>query len=202
MKTVKNNSKKLYVGIDVSTTTIGIGFILIQENKIINIDSVYYSPRKFKNYEKTADGTIEMLFDAKNNVLNMIEDYSKNIKIEPIIAVEDIILYMPKSTAQTTTILSAINKLICVSCLEKFKNVKTYPVMTIRSNLRKLICLDSKLEKQNVPLAIEKYVAENHMQSYKYHMLTSKTGKIIDENYDMADAIAVALINALTNKDI
>ncbi len=33
-------------------------------------------------------------------------------------------------------------------------------------------------------------------------MLTSKRGKTIDENYDMADAIAVALVAAINNSQI
>ncbi len=156
MANKKEDTKTLYIGLDVSTTTIGIGFITISKNKIEKVEQKFYSPRKNKDYEKTTDGTIQMLVDAKINVLNIIEDYRAiNNNIIPNIAVEDIILYMPKSTAQTTTILSAINRLICVSCIEKYGNLKTFPVAGIRSMLRKLINQKEKLEKQNVPAAIE-----------------------------------------------
>jgi len=187
--------QKLYFGLDISTTTVGFSSIVIEDEKIKIISSIFYKPNK-------DDDLIKMLSDTKCFIINQMQTAQKEYNLEPIIAIEDIILCMIKTTAQTTTLLSAINRVLCVASYELYnKPISLLPVQTIRATIRKKAGLKGRLEKENVPKAIEK-IMRKYNKKWKFEMELNRNKKPKPENYDRADAIAVALALAIRNEDL
>jgi hypothetical protein len=133
--------KKLYFGLDISTTAIGYSSIYIVDYKINTLLYSHYCPNK--KLPK-----IEMLFDAKNKIISEIKKTEKVFETKAYVCVEDIVLFMKKSTNTTVTALSAINRVLCVGAYEhSCGNLKLIPVQTIRAQLRKMVKLKERSEK-------------------------------------------------------
>lgn len=183
----------LLIGLDISTTTIGFSHILIENNKIIDISYNYFKPNKKIN-------ELKMICEAKNFIIEQIDKICETYKTTPIVCVEDIMLFGGnQSTARTITILTAINRAICVSAFEKYnEQVALLPVATIRSILRKAALLEGRLEKENVPQAMETII-KKHIPEWKFDFEISKKGKTLTENYDKSDGLAVALAYSIQN---
>lgn len=162
------------LGLDASTNTIGISIIDYDElGNLSLIDKLFYKPPK-KGHP------IERLAFTKLAISNLIDKYNPDH-----IAIEDIILFMKgKSTAKTTTSLAALNRTVGLAAYEKTGKPPTLlNVLTIRHAI-KLKKLPSKEEIPDV-------VAER--LGFKWEWMKNKNGKIIAENFDVADGIAVAL---------
>jgi len=184
--------QQLLVGLDISTTTIGFSAVVIENDKIINIDYSYFKPNKKL-------GQIKMLIDAKNHIISMIDKSAKKYDLEPIICVEDILVFASKTTTRTLTVLSAVNRVICVAVLEKYNNLNLLPVATIRASIRKLALEKERIPKEDIPAAIEK-IMQKHIKNWKFDWELNKNGKIKPENMDKSDGIAVAFAVAYKKK--
>lgn len=173
------------MGLDISTTTIGIAILEIDkkksskinlENKVIHLS--YYKPLKKVHL-------YQMLSTAKKYILDMINLYNPNY-----IFIEDIILFMPKrSTAATVTTLATINRAIGLSIYEEYCEPILLSVSKIRSFLKEKSSKNP--DKLEIPLLLEKKL------KFKFPIEMNRRNKIKKEVYDMADALAVAYAGAI-----
>lgn len=175
-------SKKI-LGLDISSTTIGWSILEIDDKgDIAFVKCDYIKPSK------------------KGSILDRLLDTGKKITIimdkekPDYIGIEDLIKFMPKSTATTTTTLSAFNRVIG---LMAYDYLKTHPglfnVMSIRHGLK----LGKDLpKKEDMPDLVAKHLG------ITFPFVKDKKGKIKEESLDMADGVAVALYYAfvLTGK--
>ncbi|MEY2703917.1 MAG: hypothetical protein RLY43_2556 [Bacteroidota bacterium] len=161
------------LGLDASTNTIGISIIDYIDGNFTLIDKLFYKPPK-KGHP------IEKLAFTKMSISNVIEKYKPDH-----IALEDIILFMKgKSTAKTTTSLAALNRTVGLAAYE-YSNVPPtlLNVLTIRHAIK-----DKTLpSKEDIPELVAQKLG------FKWEWMKDKNGKIMPENYDVADGIAVAL---------
>jgi len=126
------------IGFDVSSSTIGISYLYILNNKIIKINFDYYKPNKEKS-------DLENLYESYNYIKIILS----NIKEEAVtfcknkyeckinVFVEDFILYLGKgSTARTITLLAIYNRTVCLAIYNALNIIPTlYSIHTIRSSL-------------------------------------------------------------------
>ena len=174
----------IVLGFDISSATIGYCILSIDDltNDIKYISMDYFKPIKTGSIMERIVNTRDKL----SNIINSIKpDY---------IAIEDLIKFMPKSTASTVVVLTTFNRM---TCLCAFDYLKKHPellnVMTIRHGLKFGKVLPKKEE---MPEVISKHL------NIKFPYIYNKKNKIKPESNDMADAAAVALYYALklTNK--
>lgn len=165
------------LGLDASTNTIGICVLDFEADGYLNlVYSSYYKPPK-KGHP------IERLGTTKLAIENIIDIYKPDH-----IALEDIILFMKgKSTAKTTTSLASLNRTVGLAAYDKMKKPPTLlNVMTIRHAIK-----DGEFpEKEKIPELVAKKLNIN------FPWMFNKNNKKIDENFDVADGMAVALAYA------
>jgi Holliday junction resolvasome RuvABC endonuclease subunit len=172
-------AKKIHetiLGLDISTTTIGIATINkhIKTGKIQLVNVEYFKPSK--------DGSIfERLIKVKEFTLDLLKRFSPDV-----IVIEDYARFMAGSSGAATIIpLAIFNTTIGLTILEK---TGKEPILMNVNTIRKWIKTgEERLAKEDVPEA----VAHHLKIDFPYEM--TKKGKIAVENFDMADAIAVAL---------
>ncbi|MFZ4795883.1 MAG: hypothetical protein ACOYMA_00220 [Bacteroidia bacterium] len=185
---------RLIVGLDISTSTIGWAGLFVENKQIKNVVYGYYKPLKNK------DDKINFLLQTKKDILNLIKNLIiKDQIIDDIkICVEDILLFTKNTTATTVTSLAAINRVLCVSLYEDYNNVSLLPVQTIRAKLRRVVNSEITISKELVPETVEKII-KKYDSNWAFEYQLNKKGKMIIENYDKADGIAVALSFAYIN---
>ncbi|HUU89450.1 MAG TPA: crossover junction endodeoxyribonuclease RuvC [Candidatus Glassbacteria bacterium] len=172
------------LGLDISSTCIGWGLLLIDnENKISYINSGVLKPPK-------ADDIIERIVKTRDMLISIIKECNPDE-----IAIEDIVQFMSgKSTAKTIITLTTFNRMVCLLSRDLLqKSPKLYNVMTIRHGLKKNKLLPKKEDMPNL-------VSEHLGFTFNYEL--NRRGNNKPENYDRADGIAVALYHAfvITNK--
>jgi Holliday junction resolvasome RuvABC endonuclease subunit len=171
---------KLYLGIDCSSTTIGLALI-DSDNGLFELkDCRYYKP------DKKCD-LFESLSKTKKCIIELLEEWKPNeVVIEEIAE-----FFAPgKSTSKTIIKLATYNRMVGLTVYEALQKP---PVMlnvnTARSVLRPKDYA-GKLAKEDVPTVVAAILKT------EFPWKLNKKGKPADENYDMADAIAVALAQA------
>lgn len=171
---------KSILSFDASTTTIGISVInyepMVSFNKA-NPKLIYHD-----FFKPPKDGDIfERLAVVRNFVFEKLEKYNPDD-----VALEDIILFMKgHSTAKTVSSLAVLNRTVGLAI---FNHAGHSPhllnVMKIRHALKK----DKELPpKETIPELVAEHL------SIEFPWRFNKKEKVIVENYDVADAIAVGL---------
>ncbi len=160
------------LGFDVSSKAVGWG--VMTKDKLIAYGHIRPLGSKFSIVERLSD-----LFNSVSELSN---------KFNPtIVAVEEITLFMAgKSTAKTITILAAFNRLVAVAAYRVVKNVKFYPVSTIRKVIKNSIGLKYTISKDEMPDIILRYLEKDFSDVIK------RGGGRAIQTYDEADGIAVA----------
>lgn len=170
------------LGFDVSSSTIGWA-VLDFDKKIKLIDYGYIKP------EPTEEHIFLDLKNLREKTLPEISDIL--IKFRPDqICIEDIIQHMPGGSSAATIIkLALYNRSVGMLAFEySGQPPELYNVMSIRHGLK----LTKELpKKEKIPELVEKILKVTLKREF------SKKGKLKTENYDIADAIAVALYGAL-----
>lgn len=168
---------KRILGIDVSSSTIGWCVLDIDDsNNIKFIECDFFKPTK--------KGTIlERIIDTRKQIVKILNNYKPTD-----IGIEDLIKFMPKSTATTVVVLTTFNRMVCTAAYDYLNEFpKLFNVMTIRHGLK----TDKNLpKKEDMPELVAKHLGITF--PYKY----DKKGKIREESLDMADGVAVALYHA------
>lgn len=170
----------IVLGLDASTTTVGIAVISYDnEYKPTLIYSNYYKPNK-------EDGIINMLIETRSYIKNIANKYS----IDEFV-IEDYVRFMKgKSSASTVIPLAILNTTLRLMILDDFHiSPEALNVLKIRHALK----LDKKLPtKDDMPDLVAHHLGIDYPWLYKYNK-RKKIDVIMDESYDIADAIAVAL---------
>jgi Holliday junction resolvasome RuvABC endonuclease subunit len=169
---------KRILGFDVSSSTVGWCVLDIDEvsNDITHVTMQYLKPSKKGNI-------IDRLIDTRNEVSDIMNTWKPDY-----IGIEDLIKFMPKSTATAVVMLTTFNRMICLSAYDYLKEQPAlFNVLTIRHGLKTSKILPKKAD---MPALVAKHL--NIAFPYEYN----KKGKPKDENEDMADGTAVALYYA------
>ena len=175
---------KRVLGLDISTSTIGWGLLEIDED-IKYLDSGYFKP--------IIDGSI---VDRIVNTREKIQEIINKTKPD-YIGIEDLIKFMPASTATTVVMLTTFNRMVCLVCYDYLGVApELLNVLTIRHSLK----FDVLPKKEEMPELVAKHLKITF--PYQYLTKGKNKGSIKKENYDVADGIAVALAYAfkLTNR--
>jgi Holliday junction resolvasome RuvABC endonuclease subunit len=165
---------KKVMGLDISSTTIGICLLSYNDKKIILDHVSYYRPPKKGN-----------LFERLAVVREYIRGKVDELKPD-FVTIEDIVLYMKgKSSATTVTTLAVLNRIIGLTVFDKLnKPPYLYNAMRIRHAIKKGKDLPSK---QDIP----ELVAD--ILQVKFPYVKNRNGDNAKENEDMADAIACGI---------
>ena len=166
------------LGFDISSTCIGYSVLEIDSDRIKFISCNYLKPLKNGNF-------INRLANTRDKIKKIIEEIKPDY-----IAIEDIIQFMSgASTAKTIITLTSFNRMIGLLSYDFLKKEPEYfNVMTIRHGLKLNKILPKK---EDMPELVAKHL------DIKFPYEKNKNDKIKTENYDMADAVSVALYYSL-----
>lgn len=171
------------LGFDASTTTIGVAVL-------DHIDG-YTSLVHLEHYKPPKKGDIfQRLSSVRDFVTQKITQFGPTD-----VVLEDIILFMKGlSTAKTISSLAVLNRTVGLAVYNKFgKSPELMNVMKIRHALK----LNKKFPaKEEIPELVASILG------IKFPYIFNKTGKYAVENYDRADAIAVALAFLKVQKQV
>lgn len=181
---------KRVLGLDASSTTIGIAIIDYDDSQISLHDCFYYKPPKKGNI-------FERLSKVRNYIQELIDTYNPDD-----VSLEDIVLHMKgHSTAKTITTLAVLNRTVGTAVFDKHgKAPYLYNVMRIRHAIKTSKKLPAK---EDIPELVAHHLGPSFV------FLTDKKGKVIkkkngdykEENYDIADGIACALCHIFKDRE-
>ncbi len=168
----------IILGFDVSSSTIGWCVLELDEstNDIKLISASYFKP--IKN-----GSMIERIIDTRNKIETIIKDVKPDY-----IAIEELIKFMPKSTATTVVVLATFNMTVCLAAYDYLgRSPELCNVLSIRHGIK----ISKKCpKKEEIPDLVANHLRITFPYEYK------KNGTIKVENYDKADGMAVALYQA------
>ena len=175
------------MGLDISTTTIGIAVLdFDSEGKATPILIDFYKPIKHTIEDKNQD-FLYTLSTAKRHILNLIREYQPDH-----IAVEDYIRFLKGRSSSATTIpLGILNRTICLSIYEQYSQTPLHicNVMSIRTRIKKDCSRQDLPPKEEIPELLEKLL---NITIPRPMQKTRKGEKIATTHFDMTDAVAVA----------
>jgi Holliday junction resolvasome RuvABC endonuclease subunit len=176
------------LGLDISSSVIGWALLEINENTnrccaISLIDYGFYQPKKTGNI-------IEELALTRTDIKTLIETHKPDQ-----VAIEQLIEFMKGASSSKTIIkLTSYNRMISLLAYDYLGKVPNiYNVLAIRHGIK----LNKKFPaKDEIPDLVAKHL------KIKFQWKLNKKGNKRIENYDCADAIAVALYHCfiLTGK--
>lgn len=175
------------LGLDISTSTIGISVIDFDKNgeaKLVYID--YYKPIKGTIEDKNKD-FLFTLSEAKKTILTIIEKYKPDH-----IAIEDFIRFLKGGSGAATIIsLCSINRAICLGIYENYPETPLHicNVISIRTRIKKDLLRTALPSKDEIPEILEKMLKITIPSPIKR---TRKGDKVMIEREDMGDSCAVA----------
>lgn len=178
---------KRILSLDASTTTVGIAVLDYNDKNIILHYHDFYKPNKEINQ-------LIMLQESKTFVKELIKTFKPDD-----FAIEEYIKFMKGNSAAATTIpLAIFNRTLCLAAYEEMNKLpEIISVMTIRSKIK----FDKKMpmpKKEDVPEIVAKHL--NIDFPYRTKLLKNGKEKVIAENNDIADGIAVGLAFIFRNR--
>ncbi len=162
------------MGLDASTTTIGLAIIDYDDNSVKLAHTEYYKPPK--------EGELFSRLDAvRSYISSKIDEFKPDD-----VALEDIILFMKgASSAVTITSLAVLNRTVGLTVLNKLNKPPCLIGVVRTRNLIK-IGPDAP-DKAHIPETVASILGID------FPYIMNKRGKPIEENFDVADSIGVAL---------
>jgi Holliday junction resolvasome RuvABC endonuclease subunit len=174
-------TERILMGLDVSSTTIGICVLSLKDDTVTLKHLDHFKPPKTGHL-------IERLAKTRAYIQKQLAKYNPDE-----IVIEDILLGMGgKTTIKTLSSLAVFNRVVCLAAYDQLGRLPyLYTVLKVRHAIK----LDKTLpKKEDMPELVAKIL------KIKFPYLL-KNGKIIVENYDRADAVAVVLAHLkLVNK--
>jgi Holliday junction resolvasome RuvABC endonuclease subunit len=170
------------MGLDISTTTIGIAIVKEKDDgKLKLVHHEYYKPEK-------KFGQLEMLSKAQRYITDLVFDLDVNE-----VAIEQYAQFMKgKSSAKTIIPLAILNTAIQLNIWQATDSGLVPRVMNVLA-IRHAIKPTKKLpKKEEMPDIVAKRLGIKFPWEMKVNRRTKKKEKR-EENWDVADAIAVAL---------
>lgn len=174
------------LGLDCSTTTIGIAVLMVEDDKIILSHHNFYKPPKKGEF-------LDRLACVYEFIYTLVKDLNPDE-----VAIEDIILFMKgRSTAKTISGLAVLNRTVGLAVRHAMnKNPNLLNVMKIRHQLKTDGILPSK---EQIPQIISKKLNIDFPWRYKKSRKSGKS-EIMIENYDIADAISCAYCHIVSQE--
>jgi Holliday junction resolvasome RuvABC endonuclease subunit len=167
------------MGLDASTSCIGLAVLDFQDGQISVVTIEYFSPNKKLDI-------LDKLLQVKNFIIEKLNQYKPDE-----VALEDIIKFMQgKSTAQTISSLASLNRTVGLTVLEKTgKKPELFNVLTIRHAIKE--GKGKKIPaKEDVPARLEQIL--NIKFPYIMKKKRNGTMEIAVQSYDLADGLACA----------
>jgi Holliday junction resolvasome RuvABC endonuclease subunit len=173
---------KKVLGLDASSTTIGICLLSYDDDNITLDHLSYYKPPKKGN-----------LFERLSKVREFINESIDELEPD-CVAIEDIVLFMSRqSTAKTVTTLAVLNRTVGLAVFDKTAQPPyLYNAMRIRHAIKQDGYLPAK---EDIP----ELVAE--ILDVEFPYVETKKGTLAAENGDMADAIACGLCHIYMDRE-
>lgn len=173
---------KKILGLDISSSC--IGYCVLNWDDVTN--DIHFNECNYLNPSKKGS-MMERIVDTRDK-LNLIID-----KVKPdYIGIEELIKFMPKSTATTVVILTTFNRMVC---LLAYDYLKTYPGIFNVLSIRHALKTGKELpKKEDMPELVAKHLGITF--PYVYGKDKKGNKKIKEESRDMADGVAVALYYA------
>ena len=167
------------IGLDASTTTIGIAIIDYEDGIVpILVHSEYYKPNK-------TNGILEMLRLARTHIINLFGKYN----VQEFV-IEDYIRFMKGASSAGTVIpLAILNMTLRLAILDLGITPEVLNVLKIRHAIKLTKVLPKKEE---IPELVSKHLGIPYPWLYKINK-RSKQQVIMEESYDVADSMAVAI---------
>jgi len=165
-----------YIGLDISSTTIGLSLINLDENNKVSL-------LKYDYYKPIKDDLFLSLHKTREYIINKIKEWEPDEAV-----IENNLMFIGnKSSANTIILLAIYNKTCGLACYETLgKDPHLFNMQTARS-LIKLKGYEGKLQKEDIPATVEKILGIPFPYVFK------KNGKIADETFDIADSVAITL---------
>lgn len=165
------------MGLDASTSTIGISIIDYDELGLKLVHSEYYKPDK-------SDGILEMLRLARAHILNLFGKY----QVQEFV-IEDYVRFMKGASSAATVIpLAILNMTLRLAILDMGLNPEALNVLKIRHTIK----IGKKLPaKEEIPELVAQHLGIQYPWLYRTNR--KKEQVIMEESYDVADAIAVSI---------
>ena len=163
------------MGLDISSTTIGLSLIGSNGSEFTLEDYDYYKPDK-------KCSLFEALSKTKKYIIKTLDKWHPDV-----VVIEEIAEHFSISTSKTIVKLTTYNRIVGLTVYE---NSNTLPVMMNVNTARSIIRPKShkgRLMKEDVPEVVAA------IMKCDFPWVLKKTGKKADESYDIADSIAVAL---------
>lgn len=170
---------KIIMGLDASSTTIGLSVI---EEK----DDGYLVFKHVEHYKPIKENThiLDTLKWVKEYIVSKLKEFSPDEVI-----IEEYIKFMKgQSSSDSTISLAVLNRTVCMAVYE-YTDKKPYivNVNTIRAAIKPKNYHLPRVPKEEILPVVCKIL------QIQWNWLTSKKGKILDENYDRSDSIACAI---------
>jgi Holliday junction resolvasome RuvABC endonuclease subunit len=186
---LNNNDGFKILGLDVSSSTVGVGLVCLKDGVITLSKYGHIKPIK------SDKGTLlHRLVDLKQDIQEILELWQPNA-----IRIEDIITFMKnRSTARTITVLASFNRTVGLTSYEYNPNTSYLSVHEIRRAIKEEYNLN-KVQKEDIPELIRTHLSPAFEDIIKVNRKGEE--KIADETYDRADGIAVAWSYAIRLKN-
>jgi len=179
---------KRVIGLDASTTTIGICILDYDEDGYQSslVHYEYYKPQK-QTANKEARPISDWVLEARQHVFNLIDGYHVTE-----LAIEDYIRFMQgQSSAQTIIPLAILNMTLRIGVKDRYGwDATALTVGKVRHALKRDHVLPKK---EDIPALVSTYLGFDEFPWYREFKPRKKVWAVMDESYDVADAMAVAL---------
>lgn len=171
---------KKVMGLDASTSTIGLSIIEYDENIMNLIHYEYFKPPTLSKVHE-----IERLFQVKKFILDRMSKFKPDY-----VAIEDFARFMKgKSGAGTIIPLAILNRTICLTIYE---NLGILPsILNVNTIRAKLKINNERPKKEDMPDVVSHHLGIEFPWIKKINKKNKKE-IVIEENYDIADSISCA----------
>lgn len=169
------------MGLDISSTTVGICVLSYDVNNLTLDHVIYFKPPKKGNLFKRLAATRQFIIDQ-------IDKWKPDA-----VAIEDIVLFMKSSSSANTIVtLAILNRVIGLSVFDKLGHPPyLYNIMRIRHSIKKEKILPPK---SDIPDLV------GDILNVPFPYIKNKKGEYIKENGDMADAIACGICHVYADR--
>lgn len=176
------------MGLDASTSTIGLSVIEYDEKLMKLIHYEYYKPASLSKVNE-----LERLIQVKKFILDRIEKFNPDD-----VAIEDFARFMKgKSGAGTIIPLAILNRTICLTIYERLNKLPN--ILNVNTIRAKLKITNERPKKEEMPNIVAHHLNIEFPWIKKINKKT-KNEKLIEENYDIADSISCACAHIFINK--
>lgn len=168
----------MFLGLDISSSCVGVALIDSENGKIVKIDAIDLKNKKyFPDLYVKAERVRNYLLDLKSEI------FIDNVYIESPL----LMFHTGKSSAHAISVLTKFNGIVSWLCKDIFNVTPVHiPAITARNICGIKIPKGEKAKKCVMKFLLEK--EEDFSKIVEY----SKKGNVVPKYYDIADALVIA----------